>query len=228
VPNKRREGVVEELLELVGMGGFRSARAHYLSGGETQRVAMARALACEPEVILLDEPTSSVDVENQGTIERIIREINREKAISVIFTTHDMVQTSRLADETMFLFEGKVARSIYENIFSGRIEADASGEKHCVLSNGVKLRLETGRSGPVRISITPDRIHLRPRGDETIENSLAGRVIQLNEEQSRVRVLVDVGFPVNVLIPKSSFTALGAGIGDRLLVICPRKSIDVF
>ena len=77
--------MVNELLELVGMTSFKNAKAHTLSGGQTQRVAIARALACSPEVILLDEPMSSVDVENQITIERIIREINRIKGISVVF-----------------------------------------------------------------------------------------------------------------------------------------------
>jgi tungstate transport system ATP-binding protein len=99
------------------MRDFGHARAHKLSSGETQRVSIARALACFPEVILLDEPTANVDVENQIAIERIIREINRTKSISVVFTTHNMIQASRLADETVFLYEGKVARSIYENIF---------------------------------------------------------------------------------------------------------------
>ena len=107
----RRDQIVEELLDLVGMGAFRHAKAHKLSGGETQRVAIARALACSPEVILLDEPTANVDVENQIAIERIIQEINQTKGISVIFTTHNMIQASRLADETVFLYEGKVARS---------------------------------------------------------------------------------------------------------------------
>ncbi|MBW1820659.1 MAG: ATP-binding cassette domain-containing protein, partial [Deltaproteobacteria bacterium] len=105
----KRERIVKELLDLVGMGMFRHASAHKLSGGETHRVAIAQALACFPEVILMDEPTASVDVENQINIERIIKKINREKGISVIFTTHDMIQASRLADETVFLFEGKVA-----------------------------------------------------------------------------------------------------------------------
>ncbi|HJX34181.1 MAG TPA: ATP-binding cassette domain-containing protein, partial [Desulfatiglandales bacterium] len=115
IDKQERPGIVEEFLTLVGMEGFRDAKAHKLSGGETQRVAIAQALACSPEVILLDEPTGSVDVENRIIIERIMRDINREKGISVIFTTHDMVQASRLADEIVFLFDGKVAESIYEN-----------------------------------------------------------------------------------------------------------------
>ena len=56
VPKQRREEVIDELLDLVGMRDFKYARAHNLSGGETQRIAIARALACSPEVILFDEP----------------------------------------------------------------------------------------------------------------------------------------------------------------------------
>ena len=73
IDKARRERIVEELLDLVGMAAFRHSKAHRLSGGETQRVAIAQALACFPEVILLDEPTANVDVENQITIERIVR-----------------------------------------------------------------------------------------------------------------------------------------------------------
>ena len=138
-PKARRSEMVEELLELVGMASVRDAGAQTLSGGQTQRVAIARALACSPEVILLDEPMSSVDVENQITIERIVREVNQIKGISVVFTTHDVVQTSRLADDTIFLLEGKVAKSIYENIFSARIETGTGDHKFCTLPNGLRF-----------------------------------------------------------------------------------------
>ncbi len=143
---KKRERIVGELLALVGMEMFRHAIAHKLSGGETQRVAIARALACSPEVILMDEPTASVDVENQIIIEGIIREINRKKHISVIFTTHNLIQASRLADETVFLYEGRVAQSIYENIFSGRIEVGRKGDNYCVLQNGLRLRVPSKKN----------------------------------------------------------------------------------
>ncbi|MBW1769069.1 MAG: hypothetical protein JRJ65_18730, partial [Deltaproteobacteria bacterium] len=95
----------------------------------------------------MDEPTASVDVENQITIERIIREINRERKISVIFTTHDMTQASRVADEIVFMFEGKVGGSIYENIFSGQIETDTDGRNYCTIQNGFRLRVKTEKTG---------------------------------------------------------------------------------
>jgi len=227
-PRAKRERVVKELLDLVGMGMFTHASAHKLSGGETHRVAIAQALACFPEVILMDEPTASVDVENQINIERIIIEINREKGISVIFTTHDMIQASRLADETLFLYEGKVAQSIYENIFSGLIEVNPKGYKYCVLNSGLKLRVCSQKSGSIRISIDPKAVKLNHKGSPSKYNSFKGTLIQLTDEQTRVRALVDIGIPMSVLIPKEAFKSLHLNLGEKVRLYCPKESIDVF
>ncbi|MBW2490765.1 MAG: ATP-binding cassette domain-containing protein [Deltaproteobacteria bacterium] len=227
-PKTIRTRMIHELLELVGMASFKDARAHTLSGGQTQRVAIARALACSPEVILLDEPMGSVDVENQITIERIIREINQIKGISVVFTTHDVVQTSRLADETLFLYEGKAATSIYENIFSARIETGTNGQQYCMLPNGFKLRTRSEKTGQTRISISAAKVRISPNNLNDQENTRKGKIIQLNHEHFNVRVLVDAGIPLNVLIPKESFNRYEMGIGDDVWVTCPAESIDIF
>jgi tungstate transport system ATP-binding protein len=229
IEKSERERLVEELLELVGMLSFRDAMAHRLSGGETQRVAIARALACSPQVILMDEPTANVDVENQIVIERIIGEINQKRDISVIFTTHNMIQASRLAEKTVFLFEGRVARSTYENIFSGFIEEDKKEDKICVLQGGVKLYVKNGKPGPVRISIDPERINIwREGSDRSSKNRFTGRLIQLTDENSRVRALIDVGIMLSVLIPKERLEDLDIRVGMRLWVGCPEQSIEVF
>jgi tungstate transport system ATP-binding protein len=228
-PKAKRQRIVQELLDLVGMEMFMHARAHNLSGGETHRVAIAQALACFPEVILMDEPTASVDVENQVNIERIIKEINRIKGISVIFTTHDMIQTSRLADETLFLYEGKIAQSIYENIFSGYIEINPKGYKYCVLNSGLKLRVSSQKSGPIRISIDPKAVKLYPKeSSPSITNSFKGTLIQLADEKTRVRALVDLGIPMSVLIPKDLFKSLHLDLGEEVWLNCPEESIAVF
>ena len=229
IQKAEQERLVRELLDLVGMSSFYHARAHRLSGGETQRVAIARALACFPEVILLDEPTASVDVENRIVIEGLIREINRKRGISVIFTTHNMIQASRLAKKTIFLFEGKVARSTYENIFSGHITEDGEGDRICTLQGGLKLRVKQGKPGPARISIDPERIEFRQGGDDDINvNTFSGKVIQLTDENVRVRALVDVGIMLSVLIPKERLQDLGIGIGMEVRLFCPEESIEVF
>ena len=223
----KREETVAELLELVGMGAFRDGRAHKLSGGETQRIAIARALACSPEVILFDEPTANVDVENQIAIERIIQEINREKGISVIFTTHDMVQASRLADATLFLFDGKMTLSTYENIFNGRIEVNEDGSKYCLIQNRLKLGVYTQEKGQVRIFIDPTLVRITPNQNVvTAENSFCGRLIQLTDEQNRIRAMVDVGIPLSVLIPKEQFKNFCLGPGEAVCLTCPPESVE--
>lgn len=227
IPKAKREKTIDELLDMVGMQEFKHTLAHLLSGGETQRIAIARALACFPDVILLDEPTVNVDVENQIAIERIIQDIN-QKGISVIVTTHDMVQASRLAKAIVFLFEGKPARSIYENIFSARIEASEDGSKYCVIQNRLKLTVQTRKVGTVRIAINPSAVEMgRGPNESHKDNCFKGRLVQLTDEQDRVRALVDVGIPISILISKERFRTMSIAMGESIWLTCPPQSIEV-
>jgi tungstate transport system ATP-binding protein len=228
VTKEKRGEMIDELLDLVGMLEFKHARAHNLSGGETQRIAIARALACQPEVILFDEPTASVDVENQMAIERIVREINQEKKISVIFTTHDMNQAARLADEIVFLFEGRLAQSTYENIFSGQILPGENGDPYCLVQNTLKLGINKGKMGPVRIAIDPNAIRVCEAVDAPLSpNCFKGRLVQLTDEKNKVRALVDVGLPLSVLISKKELEAMSLGVGSSIWLTCPPDSIEI-
>jgi len=103
-----RDKMVNEALDLVGMRQFSLAQADTLSSGETQRVALARGLAIFPEVLLCDEPTSSVDTGHQGTILKILKQISEEKKISIIFTTHDINQVALLTSRMLSLDHGKL------------------------------------------------------------------------------------------------------------------------
>jgi len=97
----------EALLERVGLAGFGPRPARRLSGGEQQRLALARALALEPEVLFLDEPAASLDPASTVTIEEVVREA-RAAGTKVIFVTHDVGQARRLADEVVFLHRGRL------------------------------------------------------------------------------------------------------------------------
>ena len=224
-----RVSAVDELLGLVGMEAFRKAGAHRLSGGETQRVAIAQALACSPEVVLLDEPTASVDMENQIIIERIIRDINRDKGISVVFTTHDIIQASRLAHEIVYLFDGRIAESIHENIFSGHIVSGPDGQKYCKLQNNLRFPVITERSGHVRIAINPHAIDIRKDSlNGAGEDNLRGRLIQLTQELDHVRALINVGVPLSVLIPKERARDQELYVGEEVRLDFPPESIELF
>jgi tungstate transport system ATP-binding protein len=223
-----REKIVRQLLSLVGMERLSYAKANKLSGGETQRVAIAQALACSPEVILMDEPTTSVDVENQIIIEGIIREINRSRGISVIFTTHDRLQASRLADNILFLHEGRLSRSINENIFSGNIEKDM-GNIYCVIMNGLKIPVKAGKTGPAKISIDPAGVKIYKITDYAEYGyKVKGNVIQLTVEKEYIRALVDVGIPLSIIMERNDYKAYLPGIGEKVQLAFDPEKIEVF
>lgn len=98
----------DALLQHVGLADKARQPARRLSGGEAQRLALARALALSPEVLLLDEPTASLDPASVLAIEQIVQDA-RDHGTKVILVTHDIGQARRLADEIVFLHHGRVA-----------------------------------------------------------------------------------------------------------------------
>ena len=96
----------EEALRAVGMAHLAAAGANTLSGGEAQRVSLARALVLEPEVLLLDEPTSNLDPANVRIIEEIITRANRDYGATIVIVTHNVWQARRLAQRVAFLYDG--------------------------------------------------------------------------------------------------------------------------
>lgn len=227
VDRKNRKRIIRELLCLVGMETFGQTGAHRLSGGETQRVAIAQALACSPEVILLDEPTASVDTENRIIIERIIRDLNREKGISVIFTSHDAVQASRLSHDILFLRDGRLTVNTHENLFSGNIEKTSKGETVCLIGNGVAIPVKTEKSGRVQISVSPRAARILESDTETGSGApIRGRLIQLTAEKGELRALVDIGVPLSILIPGEQTANMHVG-GHVRIDISP-ESVVIF
>jgi tungstate transport system ATP-binding protein len=107
VPRARRKNAVDELLALVGLAPLAARAARRLSGGEQQRLALARALARDPAVLFLDEPTASLDPAAAKSIEDVIHAIAR-RGIKVVFTTHDLGEARRLAGEIVLLHRGRV------------------------------------------------------------------------------------------------------------------------
>ncbi|MFW2543906.1 ATP-binding cassette domain-containing protein [Primorskyibacter sp. 2E107] len=111
-PRDRRDA----LLDHVGLLHKARQPARLLSGGEAQRLALARALATEPEVLFLDEPTASLDPASVRSIETIVSQA-RDRGVRIIFVTHDIGQARRLADDVLFLSAGRVAEHSPADIF---------------------------------------------------------------------------------------------------------------
>ncbi len=108
ISGSEQQQLIEQALAMVELSGFQKRKARELSGGEAQRVAMARALAIRPEVLLLDEPLANVDRDTALLLERLIASLP-ERGTSVIMTTHDIGQPERLACERIHLVAGRPA-----------------------------------------------------------------------------------------------------------------------
>lgn len=108
IGGERLDQAVAEALEKVGLAGFQERRARVLSGGEAQRVAMARALALRPAVLLLDEPLANVDRESSAILVELIRSLP-ENGTTVIMTTHDPHHSFLLGSHTIHLEAGRIA-----------------------------------------------------------------------------------------------------------------------
>ena len=116
----RKQARVQELLEMVEMTEFAKVKAKFLSGGQQQRVALARVLAVEPEIILLDEPFSQIDTFRKNSLRRNLFRYLKGKGITCIIATHDSTDALSFSDETIVMKNGNViakgnSKALYEN-----------------------------------------------------------------------------------------------------------------
>ena len=114
--NKKSNQLLKKILDKVGLEGYEKKPARLLSGGEKQRLSMARALIVNPNLLLLDEPTANLDPYSFNLIEDLVLEEN-SIGKTVIFTTHDMSQAKRLATDVIFLNKGKVLEQTVSKTF---------------------------------------------------------------------------------------------------------------
>jgi tungstate transport system ATP-binding protein len=133
IGNREIAEKVDSALETVGLSDKKESRATSLSSGETQRLGIARAIAVEPEIFFLDEPTASLDPHSTKVIEEVIANIRGQKNIMIIMVTHNLFQAQRLADHVLFMYEGRIVdygskNAFFENPKDDRARRFITGE----------------------------------------------------------------------------------------------------
>ena len=149
---KQKKETVAELLEVVGLQEFANVLPKYLSGGQMQRVALARVLAVEPQILLLDEPFSHIDNFRKNALRRNVFQYLKEKKITCIIATHDSTDALSFSDETIVMQHGKIiANDTPQNLYNKPVskyiaslfgevnELELDGKLHLVYPHQLKL-----------------------------------------------------------------------------------------
>jgi tungstate transport system ATP-binding protein len=236
------------ILEMVGLSGYAGRNARTLSGGEMQRVAIARAIVTEPDVLLLDEPTANLDPVSASKIEELVSDIIRKDTITVIMTTHDMMQGQRLADRISVLVNGEIVqtgdpRRIFntphdhtvaelvgmENILDGKV-ITSDGEISTIDVNGAIIEAvadyEIGTE--VSVCMRPEDVTVAlSRTSTSARNSLAGEVTWSVSTGPLCRVEIDCGFKLVALVTRRSAEEMGLKKGARVYANFKVVSIHV-
>jgi iron(III) transport system ATP-binding protein len=201
LPRRERRGaVVSELLEMVGISALAKRLPHELSGGEQQRVALARALARKPQVLMLDEPFSSLDASLRGLVREEVHQLLREQGATTVLVTHDQEEALSLADSVAVLRGGRIVQhadpsELYEApvdhelaTFLGAvnvIDAEVEGTTARTLLGPLTLRERPGGTPSAgagtgtQVMVRPEQLEIHPRAETAADGSgggLEGRV----------------------------------------------------
>jgi tungstate transport system ATP-binding protein len=207
---------VEAALSKVGLESFADRPAWRLSGGEVQRLALARALAIDPAVYLLDEPTANIDRRSVPLVENLVDEL-RDAGRTVILSTHDPEQAHRLADEAVALDAGRIAPAPLVNVLHG--VAVRIGERNLFRTEaGMQIELP-GDERPRRIHIHADELIVsRQPLRSSARNCFSGRVVRVGRDRRGVILTVDCGEPLLARITAHSYEEMGLEIGAEVCV----------
>ena len=224
-------------LELVGMSDYIVRNARTLSGGETQRVAIASALVTEPEILFLDEPTANLDPISTLKVEQVICSVIRKNKVAIVMSTHDMVQGQQLAARIGVLLDGKLMQvGSPTEIFSlpeSQKVAEFVGIENMIPGTVIErddilLTIDIGNihiqavskdvtNGDVYVMIRPEDITYSLSSNVTsARNTFHGTITRLTPVGPLMRLEVNCGFPLLGLVTRSSAGDLALEIGKSI------------
>lgn len=207
---KRNQKRIEELLELIDLRGYQNKLPHEISGGEQQRVSLARALAPSPDLILLDEPFSSLDFQLRTQVRRDLHRVLKDSGVSVILVTHDQTEAFAFSERVLVFYEGKIVQEgepsyIYRNPVSPWVAAFV-GESNFITRDDLQPLLENGEdlshlSPQEKVLIRPEDFTIMPVSVEEHGNATVDEVefggdhldlaIRLSHSGTTLHVTVD-------------------------------------
>jgi molybdopterin-binding protein len=243
IPEDEVERRVGEALELVGLEALTERQVKDLSGGEQQRLSLARALVLACEILLLDEPTANLDPESLAIVKGVIRRL-KEGGTTIVLATHNLEQAEELSERLLLLDRGEVvewgrpedlfmeqssemarfARS--ENVFTGESRM-VSGVAHIDIGGEVIVRGAFSREGQATIHVRPEDIIVsREKMESSARNNILGAIVGIEDHNSIVRLRVDVGRVFTIQITRRSLIEMGLNVGQEVYITFKASSVQ--
>ena len=225
IPAPRRGVRVDRMIEMLSLGALALRKVNTLSGGEAQKVAIARALVLEPRVLLLDEPFTHLDRGFHSALENLLAELPRARDCTIVFSSHDLLRAQAIADEVFSLINGDTVRSSLVNLYRGSM---AQGGR-CFDTGQIQIILAGQHGQGTHLAIEPAHIVLSNNClDSSIRNSFPGRISALTEAHGQVRVGVEAGEHFEALITHAALRQQGFSLGHQVWLSFKSSSVRVF
>ena len=235
-------GRVDRLLKLVQLDWLADRYPAQLSGGQRQRIALARALAIEPRVLLLDEPFGALDAKTRQELRRWLRRLHSEIHVTSVLVTHDQEEALEVADRVAIMNAGQIEQvgtpeEVFHkpasefvmnflghvNIFHGRVEGDKAFLGPLEIEYAGRHQDKTK---PARGLVRPYDLDIDTQA--TAKPGFKAKISHINAAGPRVKIdlIAESGEPVHVELPHDRYRALGLAVGQQVFV-SPRE-INVF
>jgi molybdate transport system ATP-binding protein len=237
MPRSERRRRAQELLDRFGVGRLADSRPRTLSGGERQRVAVARVLARQPGVLLLDEPLSALDARTRAGAARELEAVLREAEVPALLVTHDFADAAQLGDRVGVIDAGRIVqegtpselaaapRSAFVADFTGAVVLTGNarggphGLTHVDLDGGGAVISTDPGDGPVAVSVYPWEISIEPESEAphgSAQNRLPAVVLSVTTIGNRVRLGLAAPQPLAAEITQAAARDLDLRAGTRV------------
>jgi tungstate transport system ATP-binding protein len=221
-----------EVADRLGLLSLLDRRRHELSDGEVQRVAVARALAVRPDVLLLDEPASSADRAATGALYRALAAERAARPLAICIASHQLEDAYRWADDIRALAEGRLSPVTPENLFRVDLAAGTGDTKHARVG-AIQIVVTTDRTGPVVLAVPPTDIFVsREPLPSSARNVLSGRVTRVATHRpggaGGVAVTADVGVELVAIVTAEAARELALAPDAPVVFSFKASAVRVF